>query len=352
MRPFFGKVYDFLGSARLALVLLVLILAACLVGVLFPTPQAGRTAVFSSLWFNSLLVALVVNTAVCFFGSIWRRKISVAFFGRIIFHLSFLLIFIGIVYNSLFYFRGEIRLTEGESLDISKPQNYDAAEWGLFFDHDAVLKGVITFHRLEPRYVVDGNSKGVANEITIAEGSSAKREFIYVTRHLNFGGLKFYRNKDGFSPLIVMRDWAGNVIYGAYSPIQSLKKAEKVYSYTTGTAQRPGPIPFPQEPEPSLFNLQFEYHPDEKKDRAGWLFFHIWQYDQHAEQRGKELFRGRADFGQRVRVGKYLLSMEEVRFWASMTMRYSPGMPIILTSFWLGLGGLVLTTVARFRKRD
>jgi hypothetical protein len=81
------------------------------------------------------------------------------------------------------------------------------------------------------------------------------------------------------------------------------------------------------------------------------VFFQVWPYEQHAAQAGKEPFKGRAGFGEKVRVGKYFLSMNEVRYWANMTVRYNPGLPMILTSFWIGLGGLIMTTVGRLKKR-
>ncbi len=345
------KFYQIASSAGLALALLVMILISCLAGALFLPDLVARRVIFSSFWFNGLLTALVLNTAFCFFPRMWRRKPTLVSSGLIVFHLSFILIFAGVVYDSLFYFRGEIRLTEGESLNIAEPQNYDFAEFGRFLDPEAVLKGMITFHKFEPRYMVEGDNKGPANDISTEEGGKVKRDFIYATRHLNFKGLKFYRNKDGFSPLIVMRDVSGNVVYGAYAPIQSLRRTEKTYFYTTGTAKGPGPMQFPQSPEKPLFNLQFEYHPDPKKDREGGVFFQVWPYAEHGAQQEKELFKGKAAFGEKVQAGDYQLSMEEVRFWAGMTVRYNPGQPLILASFWIGLGGITLTMLARLRRK-
>ncbi|HAK59126.1 MAG TPA: hypothetical protein DCO77_01915 [Nitrospiraceae bacterium] len=64
-----------------------------------------------------------------------------------------------------------------------------------------------------------------------------------------------------------------------------------------------------------------------------------------------ERFKGKAAFGEKVKAGEYLLSLNEVRYWASLDVRYNPGLPVILTSFWVGLGGMVLTTGARFAQK-
>ena len=108
------KIYDFFASAKLAMTLLVVILACCLSGVTIVRGERAWNLIFNSLWFNAILVLLVVNVACCFFGRIWHRRMTLVSFGMILFHLSFVTILLAVVYNSLFYFRGTIRLTEGE----------------------------------------------------------------------------------------------------------------------------------------------------------------------------------------------------------------------------------------------
>ncbi|MBL0277582.1 MAG: hypothetical protein IPQ24_16135 [Anaeromyxobacter sp.] len=60
--------------------------------------------IFSTLWFNGLLVLLAVSSAAAFFSRIWKRKASLVQAGMIIFHLSFLAVLGGVVVNSLFHF--------------------------------------------------------------------------------------------------------------------------------------------------------------------------------------------------------------------------------------------------------
>jgi len=55
--------------------------------------------------------------------------------------------------------------------------------------------------------------------------------------------------------------------------------------------------------------------------------------------------------GEKVKAGDYYLSMNEIRYWAGMTVRHNPGQPLVLASFWLGLGGLTLTMLARLRRK-
>ena len=346
-RLIFGKLLAFLRSSLLALSLLIVVLIACLVGVMFLPEQVAMKVIFASLWFNGLLALLVLNIAFCFFPRIWHRKVTAVSLGLIIFHLSFILLFVGIVYDSLFYFRGTIRLTEGETLDLGNPQSYDRIELGRFFKLEAKLKGQVAFHKLLTRYMVDGKNKGVANEVSIGDGSNVVQGIVYTTRHLKYNGLKFYRKVDGFSPLFILWDSEGRELYGAYSPLQSFKQKDDKYLYTTGTANAPDSIPFPQEPMNPVFRIQTIYDPNLKIAKGGDVTFRVWRFSEHHSEKGEEIFSGRAATGEKVKAGDYYLSMNEVRYWASMDIRCNPGLPLILTSLWIGLGGIILTTVAR-----
>ncbi|TAL23623.1 MAG: hypothetical protein EPN94_09145 [Nitrospirae bacterium] len=348
----FNQLYNFLSSVRLTIVLFVLILISCVTGTaLLPVPVA-RLFIFSSIWFNVLLVFLISNVAFCFFPKIWRRKIDLIFAGMIIFHLSFILLFIGIVYDSMFYFRGTIRLTEGETLNLADSRSYDHIEQGRFFERERNLKMWIVLHKLVTGHKVNGKNMGVANEISVGGREEVKRDFIYVINHLEYKGFKFYRARDGFSPLIVLRDRNGNVLYGAYSPLQSIREENKKYLYVIGTAEAPGYIPFPQDSIlQQLFYLQAKYYPSPKNSRIGEVFFDVREIVSDDPEDGKELFSGSAALRERVSVGDYFLSMEEVRYWASIDIRHNPGLPLIFTSLWIGFGGIILTTVARLIKR-
>lgn len=339
-------VYDLLASSKLAMALLVAILISCLVGAtVLNLDDAGRF-IFSSLWFNGLLVLLVVNVACCFFGRMRGRKLTVVSLGMIMFHLSFVSMLGGIVYNSLFYFRGEIRLTEGETLPSSSRQSYDVAEQGRFFDY-AWLKGETTLVKMLTGYKIDGSDKRAAYVIAVGQGRTRKQGTIYITNSLSHNGATYYNDREGYSLLVVLSDKQGRELYGAHIPLQSLRKKESdPYLYTTGTKEGPGALPFPQGSEKPRFDLQVIYRPDPNQERTGEAEFVL----SPLSAAGAPV-QGKARIGEGCQVGDYLLTAREVRYWTAMTVKYEPGKPIVLTSLWVGLAGMVLTTVARMARQ-
>ena len=354
-----NKLFGLLWSTRVALVLLVLILFSCIVGVILP-PAAGREAVFSSLWFNFLLVLLIVNIVFCIFKRI--RILRLFQIGTTIFHLSLILLFAGIVYDQLFFFEGAIRLTEGEALSCADRASYDWVRKGRFFKIPKLEDlGKIYLHKLHTSHLAEGRDWGAAYEIAVSgdvqRGSPkdpAEKKFIYVNHPLKYKGFEFYRDKEGYSPLFVLRDSLGRVLYGAFVSLQSIEQKDGTYLYRSGSAAAPGSFNFPQDPQlPPVFSLQVTYYPDKVKKRAGKVFFQAWPIVQGKDTEGreeKELFKGKAALGKTVKAGDFLLSMDEVRYWTSMKVIYRPGLAIIFSSFWIGLGGITLSVILKMAK--
>ncbi|MFA4827965.1 MAG: cytochrome c biogenesis protein ResB [Thermodesulfovibrionales bacterium] len=348
-----NKIFSLFWSTRVALVLLVLILLSCIVGAILPA-ALGREAVFSSLWFNFLLVLLIVNIIFCIFKRI--RILRLSLIGTTIFHLSLVLLFTGVVYDQLFFFEGAIRLTEGETLSCAKRASYDWVRKGRFFKVPKLEDlGEIYLHKLRPSHFTEGRDWGAAYEIAVGKGvQRGRKNFIYVNHPLKYKGFEFYRDKEGYSPLFVLRDSLGKVLYGAYAPLQSIEQKDGTYLYRSGSAAAPGSFNFPQDPQfPTLFSLQVTYYPDKVKKRAGEVFFQARPIAHGEDTEGreeKEPFKGRAALGKTVKAGDFSLSMEEVRYWTSMKVIYRPGAAMIFSSFWLGLGGLTLSVVLKMAK--
>lgn len=340
--------YDFLASAKLAMFLLVAILAACLVGATVLREEDAGNAVFRSLWFNGLLVALIVNVSCCFFGRIWGRRVTVISFGMILFHLSFVTMFAGIIYNSLFYFRGILRVTEGETMPNGDPASYDLKESGRFFRYTR-LTGETTLNRLETHYKVDGKDKRLAYDVSVGYPGFKKNGMIYLTHPLDYHGLGYFAEKQGYSVLAVICDRNGKELYGGHLPLQTLMRGKDDYFYTTGTKEAPGSLRFPAPPEAPLVDLQVELRPDQKQERTGEVTFRVRRLGADLMPAGEPV-QGTVAVGALFDGGDYRFVVKEVRYWVGMKVTYEPGQPLVLTSLWAGLGGMLITFLGRMRR--
>ena len=123
IRPGARRVWRLLTSARLAVVLFILVAAVATVGTLVPEAKPGARDgflvrvlglrdVYGTLWFNGLLVLLGLNTISCSLSRLrltWRRLVSTATHGGIV------LVLLGAAIGGLFGADGHVRLERGQS---------------------------------------------------------------------------------------------------------------------------------------------------------------------------------------------------------------------------------------------
>jgi hypothetical protein len=341
------KAYALLISPKLAIALLVGVLACCLVGVTVVRGARAGQLIFATLWFNAVLVLLALSSAAAFFSRTWKRKLTLVSAGMILFHVSFATLLGGVVYNSLFYFRGVLRLTEGETLPNGRVESYDEVEKGRFFDLSR-LSGETTLVRMHTNYKVGGANKRAAYEIAVTDGDARVKSIIYIARYLDFEGVRFFCLKEGYSLLIVMAEKDGREIYGAHVPLQSLKQPDGSYRYVAGTASGAAPFPFPPPPEHPRAGVQLSFRPNTVVERAGDVTFQVWPLGPHgapSAQRTRTV-----PVGGQFDVADFTLSAKEVRYWVGMNVRYDPGLPFIMASLCSGLSGMVITFVGRLRQ--
>ncbi len=355
-----------ISSPRLAIALLITVLACCVVGVTVFTPEPAWRLIFNTIWFNGLLSLLAMSSGLTFFARIWGRKLTIISVGMIVFHVSFMAMLGGVVFNSLLHFKGVLRLTEGESLPNGVPESYDTIEMGRFFDF-ARLRGETTLLAMHRDYKVDGQDKRAAYEISVGDGAAKATGTIYMTQNLDHRGVRYLVAKEGYSLGIALQDQQGRDLYAAMVPLQSLPRGKDAYLYTTGSSTEPGSFMFPPPPAPTALLLQVGYVPDQKEDRAGQVEFFTWKPDgtgaaapatgpaasatgpgQHpVTGENRPAASGKVPVGGVFDAGEYKLEAREVRYWVGMTVRRDPGLLVILTSLWAGLAGMTMTFAGR-----
>jgi cytochrome c biogenesis protein ResB len=170
-RPLSERVWAALVSPRLALALLAAVLACCVYGVTVVRGARAGELIFSTLWFNALLVLLAASSFAAFFSRIWRRRLTLLSVGMILFHLSFAAMLGGIAWNRLFFFDGLLRITEGETLPNGRIESYDRVDHGRLFDY-TTLRGETTLVKLHVNYRAEGENKRAAYELVVDDGDA------------------------------------------------------------------------------------------------------------------------------------------------------------------------------------
>ncbi len=120
-----GKVFDFLSSLELAVILLIVLGTACVFGTIYEsnyTAQLAKRLVYRTGWFDFLLATIFINVV---FATLSRYPWRFSQVGWLVTHLGVLTIISGSVFTYRFGVEGNMMLQEGQASDrISLPNSY------------------------------------------------------------------------------------------------------------------------------------------------------------------------------------------------------------------------------------
>ncbi len=128
-----SKAWQFLCSVKLAVIIIIILAVACILGTLIlqmrpPEDYVSRygeglakffltiqlTDIFHSYWFSFLLVLLCVNLGCC---TVKRWRNTVLQIGFLVTHISIIMILVGCVIDMMLGEKGGVNVYEGKSVD-------------------------------------------------------------------------------------------------------------------------------------------------------------------------------------------------------------------------------------------
>lgn len=133
--------------------------------------------------------------------------------GNLLFHLSLIVVLLGIAGSSVFGMRGEAIVNVGERF-INTPTNYDNLTPGRFFSLESLPTFTIRVENFSATYDRK-TSQALDYELKVTTkdslDSSEVNQIVKVNKPLTFGSTRVYLQANGYSPLVTVRDSAGIV---------------------------------------------------------------------------------------------------------------------------------------------
>ena len=133
--------------------------------------------------------------------------------GNLFFHLSLIVVLLGIGASSVFGMRGEAIVTIGERF-INVPTSYDNLAPGRFFNLERMPPFTITAANFDAEYDAETRQPldyTLVARVTDSPTSSPFEKIVKVNKPLTFGDSRVYLQANGFSPLVTVRDQEGLV---------------------------------------------------------------------------------------------------------------------------------------------
>lgn len=196
--------------------------------VLFADLQLPLTQVFVSPVFYVLLGLLYVSLGWC----VIRRGRALVMrtlrgykrtpqywgeWGSWLFHTSFFLLLIAVVWGKATGYQGLVTLTEGQSF-TDTPAGYDTLQEGLLFNGQHA-GFTMRLNHFEATYASNGEASDYVSNVTVFDrGKQLETKNIRVNDFLSVDGVNVYQQDYGWAPTIVVTNPAGQTVFNG--PIQ------------------------------------------------------------------------------------------------------------------------------------
>ena len=148
-------------------------------------------------------------------GSISAEKGYLRETGNLMFHLSLILILVGVALGSLFGMKGEAIVNVGDRF-VNTPTSYDTITYGKFQPAGSLIPFALTITDFAAKYdPITGQPQDYTLTTSVENpiGSTPKKVIIKVNKPLTYGATKIYLQANGYSPVVTIRDKSGHVVF-------------------------------------------------------------------------------------------------------------------------------------------
>jgi cytochrome c biogenesis protein len=196
--------------------------------VLFADLQLPLTQVFVSPVFYALLGLLYVSLGWC----VIRRARALVMrtlrgykrtpqywgeWGSWLFHTSFFLLLIAVVWGKATGYQGLVTVTEGQSF-TNTPSGYDTLQQGLLFNGN-YAPFTLRLNSFEATYASNGEASDYVSNVSVFDhGTKLQTQNIRVNDFLSVDNVNVYQQDYGWAPTIVVTNPAGQTVFDG--PIQ------------------------------------------------------------------------------------------------------------------------------------
>jgi cytochrome c biogenesis protein len=284
--------------------------------------------------------------------------------GNLLFHLSLIVVLLGIAGSSVFGMRGEAIVNVGERF-INTPTNYDNLTPGRFFSLGSLPTFTIRVNNFSATYDRK-TTQALDYELKVTTkdslDSSEVSQIVKVNKPLTFGSTRVYLQANGYSPLVTVRDSAGSVKFEG--PVPFLPQDSNLSSI--------GAIKVP-DMDPQI-GFVSSFFPTAARDevRGGFssfpelldprLLLSVWKGDLKMDD-GVPQSIYRIDTSDMERIGLWALSIGEsysfevgsITFngvvpWVNLQVVRDPGKQYALIGSILAIAGLLISLFIRQRR--
>jgi cytochrome c biogenesis protein len=376
-----------LRKMRTAIILLAILALLAIVGTLLPqlpqNPQGvmgyvlrhpvtapwfarlGLFDIFSSWPFIIVAVLMYTSIGASMFIRVpaaWRRAMDPAQRNRglfaevasIIFHGSFFILLVGVIFGKAAGFLGNVAVVEGDSFTEARA-NYDNLSEGILATQHTNFQ--VKVDSFSASYWPGGAPRDFTSRVRIYDGGQlVESKSIQVNHYVDYRGVKIYQAGFGWAPTLKIETPDGRVVED--TPTIFVGDPQ----FANGVIKAPSAGPGAQQlgataifiPDPQIVNQSIA--PGTPQLRNPILLVRLYRGDLHLDSGQSQnvyaldtsnmdlRWRGALQIGDSVVTPDgYRLSFTGLKRYTDLTINKDPGIPIVLAAFVIGLSALLLS---------
>jgi cytochrome c biogenesis protein len=123
--------------------------------------------------------------------------------GSLLFHVSFLLLLVGLAYGKGYGYRGQMSLVEGEEAANARV-NYDAFTPGRFFSTERLPRFTLRLDDFSNSFHPDGTPSQYTASLVASDpaGRQLERQQVRVNRPMTVDGVRVFQSDYGYAPVV------------------------------------------------------------------------------------------------------------------------------------------------------
>ncbi|WOP17280.1 cytochrome c biogenesis protein ResB [Raineyella sp. LH-20] len=309
-------------------------------------------------------------------GSVAAERGYLREFGNLLFHLSMLVLLVGIAWSNLYGYKGTSIVVAGQGFSNNVTQYDDFTGGGLFRDR-ALLPFSLSLDAFTVRFetgpVQTGAARQFTADVTVTErpGATPRKEVLEVNHPLNINGTDVHLIAHGYAPVVTVTDGNGNVAFngpvvflpqdGNFTSTGAVKAPDarpealgfQGFFLPTATVDARGPHSlFPDALVPELFLNAWAGPPKPENGTPQ----SVYTLDTTGMQQIKDA--NGTPVAVRLKEGEYVdlpdgrgrLTFIGWQRWAKLQVSASPGLPLTVGSVAAAIIGLMLSLFVRPRR--
>lgn len=178
-------------------------------------PASGNELEIARNWFQKNRFRVLEGE-----GSVSAEKGFLRETGNLLFHISLILILIGVLIGGLFGVRGSAILSQGERF-VNSATSYDTISFGQITSENSLPPFTIKVDNFVAKYntLTSAPEDYTLYVTTVAKpGATPVEQEVKVNSPLTFGSTRVYLQANGYSPIVTVRDKVGNVTFQGSVP--------------------------------------------------------------------------------------------------------------------------------------